>query len=373
MLPLEPIVDVVVNTSSPNISPGVFDVGLIICPCSAVTGLMTYNNYEEAIAGVTEAEFSSSSQMYKAVQKYYGVSPAPTKLLVYFYSTASGSTINTPALALAAVLNITTEFYGVVLIGVTDEQKIRDLDATIRASNHPMMFFCPIPAPVETAIDDDELLAYFHGISSNRIISTYVSQPQECAAIMGIAMGLARTHPDSAFNLCYKTINGVQDQRVTQTEMNELYALNCNLYVKRGSNIYVYEKGVTACGLRYDEVMYVDQIANELQISLLDLFINSDSKLSQEDSTTALFISECNRVLEKFYDMNVLETSPWHGRSIGNVATGDILEHGYTCIADSFNSQSVADRAARISVPITILLCLSGSVESIVITLNVQQ
>jgi hypothetical protein len=41
-------------------------------------------------------------------------------------------------------------------------------------------------------------------------------------------------------------------------------------------------------------------------------------------------------------------------------------------IVDTFDNQTTADRAAHKAMPITVLLCLSGSVESVVINLDVQ-
>ena len=370
MLSINTIAQVVVNAVQAAASPTSFNTGLILIPCSTMTGLQTYNSLSEAVAGLTTAEIASNTDAYKAVLKYFGASPAPSRLLAYYY-TATGNTAKTPAEALAAVLNRTAEFYGVYAAGVTDETKIKDLEAAIRASEHPMMLFLPIPAPVETAVDDDELLAYFYGLSSRRVVSTYVAQPSDAAAIMGTAMGLQLAHPSSAFSLCYRTVNGIQPQNLTQSEVESIQALNGNVYVTRGYTHLLLEKGTTASGLRYDEALYLDMIANELQNEAVTMLADNDGKLPQTDDTTAQFINRFSAVLTRYLNMGVLSTGIWRGAGIGPLAHGDMIENGYTMWADSYDVQSDADRAAHKAMPISVALVLAGSVESIVISVNV--
>ncbi len=53
-------------------------------------------------------------------------------------------------------------------------------------------------------------------------------------------------------------------------------------------------------------------------------------------------------------------------------AGGDYIENGFALWADSYDNQSEADRAAHKAVPIQCALTLAGSLESIVITVNVR-
>ena len=50
----------------------------------------------------------------------------------------------------------------------------------------------------------------------------------------------------------------------------------------------------------------------------------------------------------------------------------EILENGFALWADSYDDQSDADRAAHKAMPVQVALTLAGSIESIVITVNVQ-
>ena len=59
----------------------------------------------------------------------------------------------------------------------------------------------------------------------------------------------------------------------------------------------------------------------------------------------------------------VFDTGPLHA--------GDTVENGFALWADSYDDQPDADRAAHKAVPIQVGLAMAGSIESIVITVNV--
>ena len=64
-------------------------------------------------------------------------------------------------------------------------------------------------------------------------------------------------------------------------------------------------------------------------------------------------------------------SSAWRGSDVGPIKNGDIVENGFRLWADSYDDQPDADRAAHKAVPVNVGLVLAGSIESIVITVNV--
>ena len=125
--------------------------------------------------------------------------------------------------------------------------------------------------------------------------------------------------------------------------------------------------------MRYHEVLYLDEMKADLKAGCFSLIADSDVLLPQNDTTTALFKNRIARILEQFYQRGVLSTFQWRGLPIANVNTGDVIEHGYYLYADTYDNQTDEDRAARKAMPMTILLCLSGAVESVVLNLYVQR
>ena len=68
----------------------------------------------------------------------------------------------------------------------------------------------------------------------------------------------------------------------------------------------------------------------------------------------------------------MLASSAWRGADIGPVRGGEIIENGFMLWADSYDDQTDADRAAHKAMPVQVALTPAGSIESIVITVNVQ-
>ena len=147
--------------------------------------------------------------------------------------------------------------------------------------------------------------------------------------------------------------------------------LNGNVYVTRGYTHHVFEKGTMASGIRFDDQLYLDLIADELQNEAVNMIAGSETKLPQTDDTTTQFMNRFSAILMRFAQRQILATGVWRGNAVGPLETGDILENGFAMWADSYDTQSDADRAARKAMPINVALNMAGAVESIVISVNV--
>ena len=159
---------------------------------------------------------------------------------------------------------------------------------------------------------------------------------------------------------------------LTQSQVDAIQALNGNVYVTRGYTHTMLEKASTPSGYRYDEVLYLDMIAESLQNAAVALLAENPDKMPQTDDASAQFMNAFSAVLIGYTNRGVLATAVWRGSSVGHLNAGDYLENGFTLWADSYDNQSEADRAAHKAVPIQAALTLAGSLESIVITVNVR-
>ena len=94
-------------------------------------------------------------------------------------------------------------------------------------------------------------------------------------------------------------------------------------------------------------------------------------RLPQTDDSTAQFINRFTSILSGYSDRGVLASGIWRGADTGPLRAGDTVENGCALWADSCDDQPDADRAAYKAVPVRAGLILAGSIESIVITVNV--
>ncbi|MBR2660580.1 MAG: DUF3383 family protein [Clostridia bacterium] len=371
MLSINTVARVVVNTVRAGASPASFNTGLLLVKDSGYTAsrrLMTYSSGTEAAEGMAGLGFGTDTEPYKAALKYFAASPAPARLLVSCYPASE-----TLSRALNAVLDQTASFYGVMVTDssctaadwLTFAQYVESLPI-------PLMLFVPVTGTVASAIAADSVLDKLHGAQVKRALPFYCSSISDCAAVMGTAMGLELSHKGSAFALCYKTIQGIQPSSLTQSDVDSLKALGCNVYVARGYLHLLLENGSVSNGQRYDEVLYVDKIAEDLQNAAVSMLAENPDKMPQTDDSTAQFINRFSAILMNYTDMGVLASAAWRGSNVGPVHNGDIIENGFMLWADSYDEQPDADRAAHKAVPVQAALTLAGSIESIVITVNVQ-
>ena len=87
MLNIDPIVRVHVRIGASMASSGVFDRGAILGSSPVAGYFDTGNRYKEyaSLAEMVTDGFQTTSDEYKAAAKYFGVSPAPDKVVMIFY------------------------------------------------------------------------------------------------------------------------------------------------------------------------------------------------------------------------------------------------------------------------------------------------
>ncbi len=371
MLSINTIARVVVNTVRASASPASFDTGLLLVSDANYTDIRRvryYSSAAEAVAGLTELGFTDTSEVYKAAVKYFAASPAPGRLIVSCHP-ATGETLSE---SLAAVLNVTASFYGVLVCDPVSAADYLSFAEAVEGLPGTLMLFVPLTGTVSDVVASGSTLNRLYGARLKRAFPFFCLAISDCAAVMGTAMGLELSHRESAFALCYKTLNGITPSDLTQTQVDSIKALNGNVYVARGYTHFLLESGSVSNGQRYDEVLYVDRIADDLQNAAVSMLAENPDKMPQTDDSTAQFINKFSAILMDYTEMGVLASSAWRGANVGSVSTGDIIENGFLLWADSYDDQSDADRAAHKAVPIQVALTLAGSIESIVITVNVQ-
>ncbi len=370
MLSISTIAQVIVNAQRATVAATPFDTGLLMIKDSnylAAKRLKSYGSSAEAAAGLAADGFGDTTQAYQAAQKYFAASPAPTKLLVSCYPSSE-----TAVQALDHILDMTAGFYGVAYADAIADADWMTLVTHAEGLIKPVVLFAPLIGTPANVVAANSLLDRLHAAGARRVVAMYAGAVSDAAAWMGTAMGLQMAHTDSAFSLCYKAVGGIQPSELTQSQVDAIEALGGNVYVTRGYTKRMLEEGTTPSGYRYDEVLYMDCIAEDLQNAAVALLADNPDKLPQTDDASTQFIAAFSSVLAGYTARGILATSKWRGSAVGNLQPGDYLENGYMLWADSYDHQSEADRAAHRAVPIHVALTMAGSVESIVIMVNVR-
>lgn len=377
MLSIDSIARVIVTVNSVPETSDVFDVGMILAELPSDTAftedlrVVSYETLAQAKTQLESLGYETTDSVYQAVVKYFGASPAPARLVVSYFAASEGIVD-----AFAAAAATPEAFYGVC---PGQDESAADLLAivqAIEAADRPMVLFVPVYGTVSSVVAARSLLDSLHAANTSRVLAFYTgaasSSVSDIGAVLGTAMGLELTHPESAFALCYKQIAGISPVDLTSAELGQLKTLYCNAYITRGYTHKLLEQGTVMNGGRYDERLYIDMISAELQDAAITLLTDNPDKIPQTDDASAQFINRFSAILLTYTNRGVLATGSWRGNRIGPVEPGDTIENGFTLWADSFDQQSDADRAEHKAMPIHVGLLLAGSVESVVIMINVQ-
>ena len=188
MLSVKTIARVEVNVVRSASVPASFDTGLLLVKDSSFAAskrLKSYANSAEAAAGLVADGFSSSTEAYKAAQKYFAASPAPGRLLVSCYPTSES-----PVQALDAVLDSTSDFYGIALADSRTDAELLALDTHIAGLDKPCMLFLPLIGTPAAVVAANSLLDQLHNANSKRTVATFAAAVSDASAVMGAAMGL---------------------------------------------------------------------------------------------------------------------------------------------------------------------------------------
>ena len=371
MLSLNSVVEVRVSASSSPASGSAFSTGLILAPGGAsVSGGERLRLFASAGDLLTNG-FTPDSPAYLAAKAYFSASPAPDRLYVSLYPEDE----SLPD-ALDAVLDLAADFYGLYACE-TDPEKLLALAERVAVLKARAVLFCGACGTPAEAAAPGGLLHSLRALNTSRALSVYGADAYAPAAVLGTAMGLSRASGDTPFSLCYRQVPGMLPTALTESQISAFRALNANVYVVRGLSRKLLENGSAASGLRFGEVLAVDRISADLQEAAVSLLAESTSGLPQTDETSAVFINRFSAVLAGYASRGFLATAPWRGAPAGSAGSpdllrpGDVVENGYLLWADSYDLQSDDDRLAHKAMPIHAALCLAGSVETLVVNIDV--
>lgn len=206
----------------------------------------------------------------------------------------------------------------------------------------------------------------------SRVIGQYSVQPYAIAGAMGYAMG-ANTHlANSAYTLKFKREIGETIDALNLTQIANIEADNGNCYLLYNNYYEIFEQGKMANGQFFDEVINLDMLVNDIQLSVMDLLYQTP-KVPQTDTGVTMIMHQINVACETAVRIGFLAPGVWNGRPILNLNTGDMLPKGYLVQAEAVADQSQADREARRSPPIYVSIKEAGAVHFVTIGVYVNR
>ena len=321
-----------------------------------------YTNLQD----IQTAGFAPGSPEYDAAAAYFGQSMTPYQVVI-----GAVGAEEEWATALTDCRAKNTDWYVVVPIGA-EKTDITAMAPVVEA-------FSPASAMIYRTEDADALAGttgnVFETLKTSayrKSLGIYSTDDNIAAAVAGYAMGANTGADDSAYTLFAKQLSGIATEDLTSTQVSTIEGINGNVYVNRGVYYSVFEQGKMADGTYWDEVYYLDILSEELLRAYMDL-LQGTTKIPQTTAGAAMIQTALVAPLEEARAIGFIGSGVWTGGTIGTLADGTALPSGYYIQIGSFGDQDQADREARVAPPVTICIKLAGSVQSVVINLNVNR
>lgn len=187
------------------------------------------------------------------------------------------------------------------------------------------------------------------------------------ARLLGVDYEGSRT----SLTLKFKQEPGVQAENLTTTQANALQSKNCNVFVAYNNDTSILQEGVMASGEFADTVAGTDWLAVTIQRDVYNALYQSLTKIPQTDEgmgiLKAVVAKRCNQAVVN----GLLAPGVWQSQGFGLLKEDDYLDTGFYIYSAPVSTQAVADRAARMAVPIQVAAKLAGAIHSSNLTVNV--
>lgn len=369
-LPLNPIVDVIVDLSYRAAPRRGFNIGLVI-GSSVDSGdnliipagerVRIYNGAGDLL----EDGFSANSPEYRMALLYFAAKPiAPRQLAVGCWDAAGGETA---LQAVQACRAANSEWYACTIDGVTADQEIIDIASYIESAQPSTIYMLTTASSTSYDPADGGIIKKLKDLKYRRTMAMYNAQTVNAvAALIGYTMGNNTGLAGSSYTLAYKALPGVNVDPLTQSQLNVIKGNNGNVYINRGSYYDVFEQGLMTDGVYFDEVLSLDVLSNDMSLNVMDLLYNIP-KAPLTDPGVTQIIAAVNTACVKQVSTGFIAPGKWLGQPILELATDDYLPQGYLIQAESVDTLSQADRDARVSPPIYTAAKLAGAIEHVTI------
>ena len=290
----------------------------------------------------------------------------------------SVSAVETVVQAAQACRDANSEWYALVFCGQKSSAANIQLLAAWAESATPSTMYCFNTDLVDTKTNvTTDIFSVLKALGYKQTFgqySSYAAQPDCVAGIVGYAMGqMTGGLANSAYTLNFKSITGlVTVSTLSTTQFGYITGKNGNVYVNRGYYYNWLQNGTMIDGSFFDERIYLDKLANDIQLNVADLF-NQVPKVPQTEAGVNMIVAAINTAMEQSVRIGFVAPGKWLGQAIMNLAYGDTLPRGYLVQSEAIADQAKADRDARKSPPIYVAAKLAGAIHSVVIRVDVDR
>ena len=296
-------------------------------------------------------------------------------------SISSGAYVAVGAAAETAVDCVTTfdsnygqTWYAVTALGVTDNDHLAIAPYIEASGNKHLYGVSTMEAGVLVSSSTTDIAYQTKQLAYKRTVVQYSSSnAYAVCSLLGRILTVDYTGNNTVITLMYKQEPGIVPETVNSSQITNLEAKNCNIFVQYNNNTAIIEKGTVASGEFLDVITGTDWLALTIQNEVYNLLYQSPTKIPQTDSGHALIATQMSKVLSQSVANGLVAPGVWDSAGFGTLKQGDFLPTGYYVYAAPVSTQGTANRSARKSMPFQIAVKLAGAIHTVSITINVNR
>lgn len=378
-LPLDPVVNIIVNLAARSAVRKAFNLALIVGETSVITQQERMKIYS-GLSEMLEDGFKLEDRLYKAAALIFGQSKKPQRLAVGCISQIEVDGVTraeTPAETFAACRAIDGEWYvGIYCGNATKADHLACAEYIEAIKPFTLYAYTTSDAGVITN-EDGNIFADMKAKNYRRSFGQYSTQhPDAICAIVGWAMGAMTGTANSAYTLAYKTEVGVMTENANKVfasqAVEKIKANNGNVYINRGSYYDIFEDGTMADGTWFDEMIFLDKYQNDMQLTIMDLLVQNN-KLPQTEGGMTQIVDAVKGVCADMNRVGFVESGVWNSADMMELKRGDTLPSGYFIQTEPIDKQLQADRDARKAPPVYVALKLAGAIHHVTVQIDVNR
>lgn len=297
--------------------------------------------------------------------------------------TVAGVAAETAVAAVAAMDLLTQQWYALTFAAGLNNVDIVDADhlaiaAYVEASaagGQPHVYgLTTSEATALVAGNSTDVGSELMAAGYTRTFASYSAQNAYLAASMfGRALPVDYAGQNTALTLMWKQMPGVTAELLNVTNANTLDAKRYNYVAQFNNNTSILVNGKMAGPAYIDEIINLDNFANELQTDIYNLLYTTPTKIPQTDAGVHRIITTAEATCQRFVVNGVFAPGQWNSDGFGTLQSGDQLPKGYYVYAQPVALQSVADRGARKSPTIQIAAKEAGAIHTVLVSVLVNQ
>jgi hypothetical protein len=279
--------------------------------------------------------------------------------------------------ALAAVTALDAQygqnFYGITVLGAADSDHIAIAPFLSASSNKHFYLVDTQETGVLVSSTTTDIGYVLSAANVGKTAVQYSSySPYAGISMMAKMLGVNYSGQNTALTAMYQQEPTITPEQLNVNQLSALIAKNCNAFLSYNNGASIIQPGICSNGSWIDAVIGADALSLAIQAAVFNLLYTSGTKVPQTDAGMHLIKVTIEQVLDQFAQNGFIAPGVWNSAGFGTLSQGQTLTSGYYVFQPPVATQSLAQRAQRISVPFQIAVKLAGAVQyvNVAITLN---